>query len=235
MRALLLRGAAAGALAGLLTSIFHLLLTEPVLERALALEQAGGEPLVSRTAQKYVGAPAGQVLAGIAVGLLFAVVYRFLTSDATVWRKATGLAFAAFLVLALIPQLRYPANPPGVGDPGTIDVRMSAYLLVYALALAVVSVAYGALRYLNKRGVAAPVRQSVVVVGAVVAVAVGFLLLPDNTDPVNVPADVVYDFRIRALGGLAVLFATLGATFGVLTDRQDRPVADEVAAPRVTA
>jgi len=235
MRALLLRGAAAGALAGLLTSIFHLLLTAPVLELALALEQTGGEPLVSRTAQKYIGAPAGQVLAGIAVGLLFAVAYRFVTSTATSWRKATGLAFAAFLVLALIPQLRYPANPPGVGDPGTIDDRTSAFLLVYALALAVVSGAYGALRYLDRRGVPAPVRQSAVVAGAVVAVGVGFLLLPDNIDPVNAPADIVYDFRIRALGGLAVLFATLGAVFGVLTDRQERSVKDEVAARRVPA
>ena len=74
MRTVLLRGAQAGAVAGLLTSLFHLLVTEPVLERAIALEGHGEGP-VSRATQKYVGGPAGQILFGISVGLLFALAY----------------------------------------------------------------------------------------------------------------------------------------------------------------
>jgi len=83
--------------------------------------------------------------------------------------------------------------------------------------------------------VSAPVRQSAVATAAVVTVAVGFLLLPGNTVPVEAPADLVWDFRIRALGGLALFFATLGAAFGVLTDRQDRSVTHDGAPPRVPA
>lgn len=213
MSSSLLRGAGAGAVAGAITSVFHLLLTEPVLERALALEGAGDGP-VSREVQKYLGGPAGQVLFGVAIGLLFALSFRVLPSPASVWHKATGLAVAAFVVLALIPQLKYPANPPGVGDPETITTRTSAYLLCYALGLLVVSGGYAAGRTLQRRGVAEPARQALVAVGAVAAVGTAYALLPSGATAADVPADLLWDFRIRALGGLALFFATLGALFG---------------------
>jgi len=70
----LLRGVLAGAVAGLITSVFHLLLTERVLDKAIALEGAGDGP-VSRETKKYLGGPAGQILFGISMGLLFAVAF----------------------------------------------------------------------------------------------------------------------------------------------------------------
>ena len=228
----LLRGALAGAIAGLVTAAFHLLLTERVLDRAIALEGAGDGP-VSRDTQKYLGGPAGQVLFGIALGLLFAVAYRFLSSDATAWRKAVGLAFGAFLVVALIPQLRYPANPPGVGDPDTIESRTSAYLLMYALGLVVVPGAYAALRALARRGVAEPLRQVGVVAAAVAVIALAYAVAPDAADAGSTPADIVWAFRIRALGGLLLFFAVLGAAFGLLTERSERSAAAPAATPEL--
>jgi hypothetical protein len=229
----LLRGVLAGAVAGLITSVFHLLLTERVLDKAIALEGAGDGP-VSRETQKYLGGPAGQILFGISMGLLFALAYRLLPStpvDKAPWRKAMGLAFGAFLVLALIPQLRYPANPPGVGDPDTIETRTSAYLLMYALGLVVVPSAYAALRYLARRGVAEPLRQVGVVAAAVAVIGLAYALAPASADADTMPADIVWAFRIRALGGLLLLFAVLGATYGLLTERAERPTE---AAPEPT-
>lgn len=221
MSNVLLRGAVAGAVAGALTSLYSLLVTEPVLDRAIALEGAG-EGAVSREAQKYLGGPAGLVLFGLSVGLLYALVYRVLPSTATAWRRALGLALGAWLVLALIPQLRYPANPPGVGDPDTISGRTSSYLLTYAVGLLVVSGGYAALRALQARGWSEPARQSLVVGVGAVAVGVAYALLPDSGDAVDVPAALLWDFRIRALGGLTLFFALLGAAFAVLTARGDR-------------
>lgn len=221
MRNVLMRGALAGAAAGLLTSLFHLLLTEPVLDRAIALEGAGDGP-VSRETQKYLGGPAGQVLFGIAVGLLFALSYRVLPSTATAWRKAVGLALGSWLVVALIPQLRYPANPPGVGDPETITTRTSSYLLTYALGVVVVCGGYAALRALHRRGWSEPTRQALVVTVALVVVVVAYAMLPDSGDAVDAPASIVWDFRIRTLGGLTLFFAALGAAFGGLTLRAER-------------
>jgi len=38
------------------------------------------------------------------------------------------LALAAFITIALVPMLKYPANPPAVGNPDTIGPRTGLYL-----------------------------------------------------------------------------------------------------------
>jgi hypothetical protein len=222
MRNVFVRGALSGAAAGLLTSVAAYFFVEPVLNAAIALEGPADEAApVSRQTQTLLGMPAGFVLAGIALGLLFAVAYRVLPSTAPPWRRSVGLAAGGFAALALIPALRYPANPPGVGDPETIAGRTSGYLLAVALGVVVVAGAYAALRALAARGVTPAVRQSAVTAAALLVTAVGFALLPDIVDPVNAPAALVYDFRVRSLGLLALLYATLGAAFGALTLQQD--------------
>lgn len=216
------RGAIAGAVAGLLTSVVAYVWLEPVLRRAIALEGPAAAPAVSRETQTLLGMPIGFLLVGVALGLLFAVAYRVLPSDAPPWRRSTGLAAGAFVALALVPQLRYPANPPGVGDPETISGRTSSYLLAVALGVAVVAGSYAALRHLRERGAVPAVRQAAVSVAGVLFLAVGYLLLPDNRDAVEAPAALVYDFRVRSLGLLALMYALLGGVFGVLTERADR-------------
>lgn len=221
MRNVFARGALSGAAAGLLTSVAAYFFVEPVLSAAIALEGPADEAApVSRQTQTLLGMPAGFLLAGVALGLLFAVAYRVLPSTAPAWQRSLGLAAGGFAALALIPALRYPANPPGVGDPETIAGRTSSYLLAVALGVAVVAGAYAALRALAARGVTPAVRQSGVTVAAVLVTALGFWLLPDIVDPVDAPAALVYDFRVRSLGLLAMLYATLGATFGGLTLRR---------------
>jgi hypothetical protein len=223
MRNLLVRGAVAGGAAGLMTSLAAYVWVEPVLTAAIALEgPSDGQGPVGRQTQKLLGMPLGFLLLGIALGLVFAVVYRRLPSAASAWARSVGLAVAGFTALALVPQLRYPANPPGVGDPETVGARTVSYLLAVALGIAVVTGASAALRTLRARGVPPSVRQTMVAVGAVTVVAVGYLLLPDNGDAITAPAALVYDFRVRSLGLLVMLYATLGAAFGLLTERAER-------------
>lgn len=221
MRSLLLRGVLAGLLAGLLTSVVSLLLVEPVLDRAVALEGDGAGP-VSRSTQRFVGLPLGLALSGLSLGLLFAVGYRLLPSGAPSWYRSLGLAGGAFVALALIPSLRYPANPPGVGSEDTIAERTSAYLLALALGIAVVTGAYAVLRRLDRRGWRPAVRQPLVGAVAIAVVAVGYALLPSSGEPVTVPALLLWDFRIRSLAVLALLYLLLGVAFGLLTDRGER-------------
>ena len=230
MRNVFVRGAVSGAAAGLLTSVAAYFFLEPTLEAAIALEgPGGGDGPVARETQKLLGMPLGFVLAGLAVGLLFAVAYRVLPTRAEPWKRSIGLGAGGFAALALIPQLRYPANPPGVGDPETIAGRTSGYLLAVALGVVVVSASYAALRALHARGVSAPVRHSAVTAAAVAAVAVGFALLPDNDDPVAAPAALVWEFRIRSIGLLVLLYAGLAAVFGALTLRAQEPAQPEAA------
>ena len=230
MRNVFLRGAVAGTAARLLTSRAAYVWLEPVLSRAIELEGPAEPPLVSRQTQQLLGMPAGFLLVGVALGLLFAVAYRMLPSTRSVWERSRGLAAGGFVALALIPQLRYPANPPGVGDPATIGVRTSSFLLAVALGVAVVSGAYAGLRALHARGVPAAPRQTAVGAAAVVLVAVGYLLLPDSGDAVDAPAALVYHFRVRSLGLLALLYALLGAVFAALTLRAEREAVPERSA-----
>jgi predicted cobalt transporter CbtA len=50
------------------------------------------------------------------------------------------------------------------------------------------------------------------------------LLVPESPDAIaaDVPAAVVWDFRLASLGQLAVLWTTLGLTAGYLVDRLAR-------------
>lgn len=150
--ATLLRGLAAGAVAGLITGLAALLFAEPTVAAAIALEPAGGEELLSRATQK-TGLVLGLVLVGLALGALFALVYRAVPDDvrAGPWERSLVLALAGFTALHLVAFVRFPANPPGVGDEATLDERTSAYFMCLALGVLVVSGAFVGLRAMARR------------------------------------------------------------------------------------
>jgi predicted cobalt transporter CbtA len=62
-----------------------------------------------------------------------------------------------------------------------------------------------------------------VLVGAAL-VALVLVLVPGSPDriPADVPADLIWDFRLASLGQLAVLWATLTLAAGWLVDRGTR-------------
>lgn len=227
LRPALLRGLLAGAVAGLFTGLLALGFAEPTLETAIGLEPPGGDELFSRSTQK-AGLVLGLVLVGLALGALHALAYRVLPSDlrARPWTRSLALALGGFGALYLVPFLRYPANPPGIGDETTLDSRTSAYFLCMALGLAVISAAFATSRALARRGVPAWQRQSAVTVGAVALVAAAYALMPAEAPVQDVPADLLWDFRLRSLGLQVALWAVLGAAFGALSERAaTRPAA----------
>ena len=60
-----------------------------------------------------------------------------------------------------------------------------------------------------------------------VLLAVILVLVPDTPDTIaaDIPAAVIWDFRLASLGQLAVLWSGLGLTSGWLLDRLDRATA----------
>ena len=147
---LLRNGALAGATAGLLSAVVMWLHTEPVIRRALVIEEArrhldGGhhhDEIVSRTAQVVFGAGTA-ALAGVLFGLVFAVVFartRHRLPGVTDHARALWLAAFGFGVFVLLPALAVPANPPAVGDPGTVTRRTLIYVLAILVGLLVVRV-----------------------------------------------------------------------------------------------
>jgi heme A synthase len=133
-----------------------------------------------------------------------------------------SLAGAAFFGVFLILFLKYPANPPTVGDPTTIGSRTSAYFAMVVLSLLVVIGAWYAARKLRERETSTSVRQLAVVLGSVVIVGGLFYILPAGPDPGEFPAGLLWDFRLSSFGTQLIFWAGLGVIFGLLGERANR-------------
>ncbi|MDO8532092.1 MAG: CbtA family protein [Dehalococcoidia bacterium] len=220
----------AGLITGLLVAVFHSVFTEPVIDRAIALEEQaaaarGGheeQPVVSRDIQKGLGLFLGWGLYGALAGVVFAGVFTLaqdkLPGDAP-WRRGLALAGLAFLGVALLPFLKHPANPPGVGDADTHSFRVTIQLVFLALSVAGTVGAVALHRALAGR----PATPRWIAGWPVALAAFGvyaaaiYLLVPSNPDVVNAPLDMVTTFRALSLGGLALLWAALGLLFGIFS------------------
>jgi hypothetical protein len=230
------RGMAAGLLAGLLAGLFAFLLGEPSVDGAIQIEEAAaaagqhgeevqqGEELFSRSTQK-IGLFFATGLFGVTVGGLFGIAYAYFRGrlvSGSEWNRSLSLATALFAGAFLIPFVKYPANPPTVGEPSTIGERTASYLVMVTLSLLVVLVAWYVARELRARGTVAPVRQLAVGLGVVVAVGVLFLVLPAAPDPGEFPSGLLWSFRLSSLGTQLVFWTGLGVVFGLLCERASR-------------
>ncbi|HLL40311.1 MAG TPA: CbtA family protein, partial [Rubrobacteraceae bacterium] len=177
------RGMAAGLLAGLLAGLFALIVAEPLLDQAIGMEQHTHQEgqdsaththedegeVFSRSTQK-VGLFFATGLSGVLVGGLFGLVFAYFRSRIDFesdWTRSLSLAAALFAGAVLMPFLKYPANPPTVGDPDTIGDRTVAYFAMVGLSLLTILVAWYVARLLRERGISTPVRQVAVGLGLV--------------------------------------------------------------------
>jgi predicted cobalt transporter CbtA len=227
---LLIAGLLAGLVAGLLAGTFAYFAGEPRIDAAIAIEQqnalahgeAGhddGEELVTRDTQKNVGLFLATGLYGIAVGGILATAYtvlrrRLRTGSDT--RAALGLAGAALTGMVLVPYLKYPPNPPAVGDPATINQRTTSYLALLILGLVAVWAGVLAARTQTHEWR----RYTAGLAGFLIVVAIAYTLLPAvNEVPDTFPAVLLWKFRIASLGTQVVLWTVLGLAFAGLLHR----------------
>ena len=237
---LLVRGMLFGLIAGLLSFGFLKLAGEPSVDHAIAFESAMEQAkadeakakglaapveapeLVSRSVQAGIGLLTAVAVYSTAFGgifaLVFAIAYRRM-DDFGARATSALLAVAGFVSVYLTPMLKYPANPPSVGLPETIDMRTSLYFAMILISLAAM-IAAGMLRLrLNQRfgnGNAALIAAGVYVV---VVSAIAFVLPGVNEVPEGFPATELWQFRIASLGGQAIMWGALGLLFGVAAKR----------------
>lgn len=232
MRRLLIRGMLCGLLAGLLGAAVGALLGDGPAADAIDFEAssaaaagAAAEPeLVSRTVQRTAGLLTGTVVFGGAVGGVFALAYGFAQGRLGQFRvrgTAAVVGLALFSALFLIPWLKYPANPPAVGDPETIQRRTALYLaMLLVAAVAVLVAAVGASRLRRRRGTWTRTGVLLPVVGALAIVVGAYAFLPPaEQPPAGFPTDVLQAFRIASVATHATIWATVTVLFSVLTER----------------
>ncbi|MFE1173884.1 CbtA family protein [Streptomyces sp. NPDC058773] len=244
IRNLLVRGMLAGLAAGLLALVVAYLLGEPKVDAAIAFEDAHshehGMEVVSRGLQSTAGLATGVLVYGVALGGIAALVFCFALGRIGRFGARTTAALlsgAALLVVYLVPFLKYPANPPAVGDPDTIGTRTALFFLMMLLGiLLAVSATLLGRRLAPKLGN----WNATVVAGAAFVVAIGlaYAFLPgyDNV-PAGFPGTLLWEFRLSALAVQLVLWTAFGLVFGHLAERvvparREAPAAE--AAPAVS-
>ena len=191
---------------------------------AMPATEAGVE-VVSRPTQAGIGLLTGVVVYSVAFGGLFALVFAVAYGRmAALGPRATSALLAAlgFIAVYVVPNLKYPANPPSVGDAATIGTRTALYFAMVALSLAVM-VGAGLLRrrlLVRQTGWDAALLAGAAYLAVVVAAA---WLMPDvNEVPEQFPATVLWQFRVASFGAQAIMWSTLGLGFGLLVERTSR-------------
>ncbi|MDQ0792404.1 CbtA family protein [Streptomyces sp. B1I3] len=230
VRALLIRGMFAGLLAGVLALAVAYFLGESRLDAAIALEESHahththehGEELVSRTMQATGGLATGILVFGVAIGGIAALVFCYaLGRIGAFGPRATAalIAGAALLTVYVVPFLKYPANPPAVGDPDTIGQRTGLFFLMIALSVLLAVAAVLAGRRLAQRlgNWNAAVSAGA---GYVLAIGLAYAFLPSFDEVgADFPAGLLWQFRLSTLAVQVTLWTTFGLAFGYLTER----------------
>lgn len=237
-----------GTVAGIAAFVFSHLMIAPLIGRAVEYEAERehteaqllggghdhGHELFSRAVQGNFGAAVGISAFSIVMGVLFAVTYTVVRSVLTrrgLRTDPTGLALLVaagmFVAIALIPTLKYPANPPGVGLPDTAAARSSAFLAITVISVVTASVALATGLASSRRWGGWP--ASIVAINGYLAVLLSAMALlpsfhevpgplagPDGLVLDGFPAEVLADFRLYSLTTQALIWLAIGTTFGWL-------------------
>ena len=219
----LLSGAIAGATLGSLNQV----IVEPYIEAAIGIENqnaiASGELFdpneytTYRIWQKSGGIAAGTVL-GMSLGALFGVAFAYTRPSlpgASNKKKALVLAGIMGFVLFIVPALKYPANPPAVGDPETIYYRQTLYVAFLAIS----GFSALGLAFLFKRLGAFKARTAIVSGIYAAIMIVTFLAMPSNPDEITAPMDLVSNFRLASALTMSAFWGILGILLGAFWDK----------------
>lgn len=244
--ALLMRGMVVGLLAGLLCFLFLKVVGEPSVDRAIAFEStldaakakaraddaaAKGLPapaeesepeLVSRPVQAGVGLLTGVVVYDTALGGLFALVFAMAygrVGALSPRSTAALIALSGFVAVTLVPMLKYPANPPSIGNPDTIAMRTMLYFAMILFSLACMVAAWKLRGALSAR---VDGWNATLLAGVAYVILVGLIAwaLPTVSEtPDGFPADVLWLFRTASLGAQTIVWSVMGLGFGALVER----------------
>jgi len=217
----------AGAIAGTILGAINQVAVEPYINHAVELEMQNtnqssqiinpAEFTAYRLWQRGGEIVAGTIL-GLSIGSLFGIVFAYTHNSvpgSNNKKKALIVAGIMWFVLVLIPALKYPANPPAVGDPETIYYRQSlyvAFLVISGFSALGLAFLYRKMGALNIKKAIIPAAYAAIISGA-------YLAMPANPDPINAPMDLVMGFRITSAITISMFWGLLGVIFGTFWDK----------------
>lgn len=215
-----------GAIAGTILAIINLGLVEPYIDSAIALETqrkiSSGEnvdmaELVHYRVWQKGGAIAAGAVYGISLGALFGIVFAYgrkaLPGDNNK-KKALFLAGVLWFVLYLMVAIKYPANPPAVGDPETIYYRQGlyvGYLAISGFTALALAITWKRAQFGSKK-ILFPLIYAAVMI-------VAYVVLPPNPDKISISMDLIHTFRVVTALTIGLFWGILAIVFGSLWDR----------------
>lgn len=223
LRELIVRGVVAGLLVGLIAGGVGLVAGAPLIEQAIALEgahehEAAGT--VVSPSQQRAGLVVATMLAGGAFGALFAAMFaaaRGRVGPRRPWALALTLGVVVVVVVVFVPLLKYPPNPPGVGDPETIIRRTLLYLLLVGSGMLAVLAGVRVAKAVPGDA-SAWVRSIVGALACALTIGLALLLLPGVDEvPRDFPPALLSEFRWAAVGTQVLLWLGIASAFGVAT------------------
>jgi predicted cobalt transporter CbtA len=215
-----------GIIAGIILAFLNLGIVEPTIDKAIALEVqkqvSSGEnvnmsELIDYRYWQKGGALAGGAIYGAGLGSLFGVIFVFARNKLpgkNNKQKAIFLAGIMWFVLFLMVALKYPANPPAVGDPETIYYREAlyvSYIMISGLAALGLGIVWIRTR-MNSKKVIIPLMYAAIMVTT-------YVVMPFNPDKIEISMDLIQTFRILTAITIGVFWAILGIIFGSLWDK----------------
>ena len=217
---------ASGVIAGIILAFLNLGIVEPTIDKAIALEVqkqvSSGEnvnmsELIDYRYWQKGGAIAGGAIYGASLAALFGVIFVFARNKLpgkNNKQKAIFLAGIMWFVLFLMVALKYPANPPAVGDPETIYYRESLYV-GYILTSGFAALGMGVIwimTRLNSKKIIVPLMYSAIMVMA-------YVIMPSNPDKIEISLELIQTFRILTAITIGLFWGILGIIFGSLWDK----------------
>ena len=214
-----------GCFAGTIYGTLNLIIVEPYLDDAINIENqnlfSSGEEIDGpqfwveyyeyRSWQKGGQILAGAIL-GTSIGSLFGIVYA-LSKKSLPSRNNIGktliLAGLMWFTLFVIPFLKYPANPPTVGDGETVVLRGILYLTLIAISGFLAIGFYQIFKRLKAKNKILPI------IGYCVLISLVFFLMPENPDEISTSMELVNGFRVVAFLTGTVFWFTLALFLGV--------------------
>ena len=216
-----------GAIAGTILGIVNQGVVEPFIERAIELEMQNaiqGDEMINpvqfaayRLWQKGGEIAAGTIL-GLSMGALFGIVFAYGRGSlpgSNEKRKGLVLSCIMLVVLFVVPALKYPANPPAVGDPETIYYRQTLYLSFLAIS----GFSALGLAILNSKLRDVQMKKIVIPSAYAAIMAVAFAAMPPNPDQITAPMDLVLGFRIASGATMVMFWLVLGLLVGIFWDK----------------
>jgi predicted cobalt transporter CbtA len=190
-----------------------------VAEQATEHSHGDDDALVSRTNQATWGLATATIVFGVALGGIIGLVSAFAVGRLGRLSPRASTAMVAgigFVAVYLIPYLKYPPNPPAVGNPATIGDRTALYFTMLAVSVIAAVVAVLLARRLatsmdSWNAVLLAVAGFLLVVGIV-----AWLLPVIDEVPADFPADLLWRFRMASLAVQATLWLLIGLVLATM-------------------